>query len=287
MAKRNPILYIASAVQGGGKSYKSLKDCLYQAYFATHRRGTLLFDTNNEYGGYEIDGTVHNIRPIAHNEIIKYGNNLNHEVRRIIPFHPNGMPMDKKETEALIIRCLNEYRGGTLLIEDTNRIFGDSLPDELASALVNVRHRNCDVILHVQSIGRLVPKVRQNAKVIRYHYQLDEIEESADKFKGGIEIFYIAEKLVWEQYNAGNIRFYVYVWREIKKIKGQFSPRMFANAIREYVSEHPKVMRKFVQKVDGNGKKVHTYASALEACTIDLFRKYYGNPLPGDKKQAA
>lgn len=277
---RHPMLLIASAVQGGGKSYRSLKQCLYQAYFAKHRRSTLIFDTNGEYGEYEIDGVKHRIQPIQHDEIIKFGNNQNPEVRRLVPRHPNGAPMSPEEAEKLLIRALHEYRGGTLLIEDTNAIFGDALPDNLTSVLVNVRHRNCDVILHVQSIGRLVPKLRQNAKIIRYHYQLDTVEDSAEKFKAEIEIFYIAEKLVWNQYKIGNKRFYVYIWREDKKIKGLFSPKMFSDAIQEYLSEHSKPMRPFLSKTDANGKKVYNYQTALLACTRVLFEKYYGNPLP-------
>lgn len=283
------MLYIASAVQGGGKSYKTLKDMLYQAYMAKVRRGGLLFDTNDEFGEYEIDGVKHRIQTIGHTDadIIRYGQNKNPEVRRIVPKYPNGMPMSPAETEKLIIRCLELYRGGTLLIEDTNRIFGDALPDALAGALVNVRHRNCDVILHVQSIARLVPKVRQNAKVIRFHKQLDPVESSSDKYKSEIEILLIAEKLVDKQYDAGNIRYYVYIWRETKKIKGVFSPKMFADAIRDYISENERVYNRYKRKVDLNtGKKLYTPAQAMEVCMQDLFLRYYGNPLPGVNKVA-
>lgn len=273
-------------MQGGGKSYLSLKQCLYQAYVARHKRGTLIFDTNNEYGSYEIDGIKHNIPLIKHDdlEIIRAGNLPVPKVQRIAPFHPNGAPFDPDETEKLLIKCLKLYRNGILLIEDTNNIFGDALPLELTRVLVNVRHRNCDVILHIQSIGRIVPKLRQNAKVVRFHYQLDTVMDSADKFKSEIEIFYIAEKLVWAERERGNMHFFVNVYREDKKINGRFSPRMFSQAIEAYLSEHPKALRPYKEKTDFNtGKKVYNLQQALQACVYDLFRKYYGNPLPAKK----
>lgn len=301
MAKRKPLLLIVAAVQGGGKSYLTLKQQIRTAYFAQFRRSTLLFDTNDEYGEYEIDGVKHRIEKIPFHglspkdskdqtltektkrEIIQFGisGKTQPAVKRIVPKHPNGMPMDPEDVERLIIIALEYYRGGTLLIEDTNLIFGDSLPQALTSKLVNVRHRNCDVILHVQSIGRIVPKLRQNAKVIRLHYQLDTMDDSADKFKSEIEIFYIAEKLIWAEYERGNIRFNVYVWREIKKIRGMFTPLQFTQAIQAYLNEKPKKLKPYLNRTDVNGKRLYTHETALRACTIELFKKYYGNPLKG------
>ena len=164
-----------------GKSYTSLEEAIYQAYSAKYTKKTLLFDTNNEYGKYKIGSTWHNIRALPHNEIISFGNSKVPEVRRIIPFHPNGMPMGPEETEALLIKVITQFRGGTLIIEDLNTIYGDSLPVSISGLLCNVRHRNCFVILHLQSIGRLLPKMRQNTKLVRYHYQLDSVDESRDK----------------------------------------------------------------------------------------------------------
>lgn len=308
MAKRKPLLLIVAAIQGGGKSYLTLKQQLRTAYFAKFRRATLLFDTNDEYGEYEIDGVKHRIEKIpfygldpkpqgqknevfkpgglsekTRSAIIKFGveGKQNPAVKRIVPKLPNGMPMDGVDVERLIIIALEYYRGGTLLIEDTNLIFGDALPQMLTSKLVNVRHRNCDVILHVQSIGRIVPKLRQNAKVIRLHYQLDAMDDSADKFKSEIEIFYIAEKLIWAEYEKGNIRFNVYIWREIKKIRGAFSPLQFTNAIQAYLNDNPKKLKPYLNRMDTLGKRLFTHETALRAATIELFKKYYGNPLKG------
>ncbi|KKS77404.1 MAG: hypothetical protein UV51_C0007G0002 [Candidatus Woesebacteria bacterium GW2011_GWC1_42_9] len=276
---RNPLLLIATGGQGIGKSYTSLKQAIYQAYVAKFKRSSLIFDTNGEYAAYEIDGVTHRIKAIGHgnNDIIKFGNTKVPEVRRIAPFHANGMPMAPEEAEALLTRAVTFYRGGTLIIEDLNRIYGDSLPQTITGLLCNVRHRNCDVVFHLQSIGRILPKMRQNTKIIRYHYQLDSIEDSREKLAGEIEIYKIAEKMVNKQQDEGNTHFLIYVYREIKKLKGNFSNRMLSEAIQDYISENERVIKPLLIKRDLKGKKINSYETALNQKTVELFKKYQGN----------
>lgn len=260
-----------------GKSYTSLKQAIYQAYLAKHKRSTLIFDTNNEYGIYEIDGVKHKIQTIGHNDIIKFGNAPVNEVRRIVPFHPGGFPMSPEEAEPLLIKVINNYRGGTLIIEDLNRIYADSLPKSISGLLCNVRHRNCDVVFHLQSISRLLPKMLQNAKIIRYHYQLDSIEASKEKLDDELEIFKLTEKLVNTEFNTGNRHFLAYIYREEKKIRGKFSPLMFTVAIQEYLSENMKIIKPLLDKRNAQGKKINTYEQAHRLKTEELFHRYYGN----------
>lgn len=276
---RVPMLICATGIQGCGKSYETLKQALYQAYIADPktRRSALIYDTNSEYAKYEIDGTMHYIKAILPNQIIAFGNQQQTEVRRIVPFHPNGQPMNPLENETLLVKVMNEYRNGTLIIEDLNRIYADALPVSITGMFVNVRHRNCDCVYHMQSVGRLLPKMRQNTRIVRFHYQLDSIASSADKLKGEVEIFSIAEKLVQKQYDSGNIRFFVYIYRETKKIKGLFSQRMFADAIKDYLYENSKETKTLEQRRDPNGKKMYTYQEALLLRTHEMFKKYYGN----------
>jgi hypothetical protein len=281
---RNPFLLIASAVQGGGKSVETVRQMLYQAYVSKHKRSGILYDTNNEFGSVEIDGVIHKIQTITVNELVSFGNNPKTEVRRIVPFHPNGQPMDAIDSEKLLMRVLKETRNCTLLIEDLNTIYGDALPVSISGLLCNVRHRNCDVIFHIQSVGRLLPKILQNCKIIRYHYQLDSVSDSAGKLSGEIEIFSIAEQIVNKKYEEGDIRFFVYIYRETKKIKGNFSPKMFSEAIQRYISDNPKTTANLEKRRDANGKKMLTYEQAVEIKTLELFKKYYGNVLPGAAK---
>lgn len=277
--KRSPILIIPTGAQDIGKSYQTLRQAIFQAYIAKIKRKSLLFDTNNEYENYEIEGKVHNIKTINHNDIIKYGNSKMAEVRRIVPFRPNGMPMSPEEAEALLVNVIEQFRGGTLVIEDLNRLYGDSLPLSISGLLCNVRHRNCDVVFHLQSIARVLPKMLQNAKVIRFHYQLDSIANSADKLKGEIEIYQIAEKMVTTEYDKGgnNIRFFCYIYRMERKIKGAFSPKMLSTAIMDYISENQRILKPLTEKRDATGKKIYNYQQALNIKTIELYKKYNGN----------
>ena len=276
---RVPMLICATGLQGVGKSHETLKQAIYQAYVAppNTRRSALIYDVNNEYSKYEIDGVMHYIKPILPNQIIAFGNQPQTEVRRIVPFHPNGQPMGPEDTEKLLIQVMSQYRNGTLIIEDLNRIYADALPVSVSGMFVNVRHRNCDCVYHMQSVGRLLPKMRQNTRIVRFHYQLDSIASSKDKLAGVAKIFTKAEKLVQKQYDSGNIRFFVYIYRETKKIKGLFSPRMFADAIKEYLYENPKETQIIERRRDNNGKKMYTYQEAILLRLDEMFKKYYGN----------
>ena len=274
---RGRLILIRSGAQEIGKSYSSLKAALYGAYVSPHKNKTLLFDSQNEYAEYEIDGVKHRIQAIPHNGIIAFGQQAKVEVRRIAPFHPNGMPMSPEETEKLLIRTLTEFRGGTILIEDMSSILGDNLKDEVIGKLCTVRHRNCDLVIHFQSIGRFSKILRQNAKIVSYHYQLDSILDCKEMLNSEYEIFSIVEKLVNHQFRIGNKYFHVDVYRMVKRVKGQFSERMFADAIKEYIYEHPSSTSLYEKRKNTLGKKMYTYDEAVKIKTRDLFDKYYGN----------
>lgn len=276
----NPFLQIASAVQGGGKSVETVSQFIFQAYLAPfeHRRSGILFDTNNEFQKIDIKGTFHNIANIPLNEIATFGSRPKKEVRRIAPFHPNGHPMSPEETEQLLITVLTSARNVNILIEDLNTIYGDALPVKISGLLCNVRHRNAYVTFHIQSIARLLPKILQNCKVIRMHYQLDPVSQSKDKLKDEIDIFAISEKIINKQHSEGNIRYFVYIYREIKKIKGQFSEKQFYEACKEYVYDTPKTTTQLEKRRDARGKKVYSYEEAVTIKAHELFNKHYGNP---------
>ncbi|PCJ55943.1 MAG: hypothetical protein COA79_20250 [Planctomycetota bacterium] len=276
--KRGRILIIGTGMQEIGKSYLTLEDAMYQAYTAQYRQKSLLFDSNGEYAEYEIGGVNYKINKIGHNDIIAYGNHPGKEVKRIEPFHKDGAPMDEDQAEALLLKVIKDFRGGHLIIEDTSTLFGDFIPEAVAKLIVNVRHRNCDITMHLQSVGRILPKMLQNAKVIRYHYQLDAIDRSRAKLSDEIEIYQVAEKMVNTQFIGGNPYFCVYIFRVFKKIKGRFTPRMMAEAIQEYLSENPVILRPLLLKTTtGGGKLYTTHEEALAAKTKELFAKYWGN----------
>ena len=264
-----------------GKSYKTFEQMLQQAYFTEHRRKVLYFDVNGEYGGYEIAKITHRIKEIGEHEIIKYSNSPTFEIRRIVPkLNPqimNDLNVLADYIDNLLMKILVQFRNGILVVEDLNATLGDNLPQRFTSTICNNAHRNCDIILHIQSAGRLVPKVRQNCEYVRFHYQLDDMDDSKSKLKGDYEIFKIAQLIVNKQFLGGNKRFFVLINREEKKLSGKFSPRMMSEAIQEYLTQNMRKLKPILDQRDKKGKKIFTYEQALNKKTEELFGMFWGN----------
>lgn len=276
---RDNLLMIVTGRKRVGKSHTTLKHLLFLAYKSKTPKKSLILDVNGEYGAYEIDGVKHNIREIKEADLIKYSNSKIPEVRRIVPTLPNGMPMDENEIDDLLIKVIKFSRNLILFIDDLNVIMGDAMPVKFTSLLCNNAHRAADVILHLQSAGRLLPKLRQNTNLIRMHAQLDDIDDSKGKLPpSDYKILKIAQLMINKQVDAGNMRFYVTINRDVMKIEGQFSPRMLADAIKAFLLENPSAFGALMKQRDEQGKTKFTYEQALNARIIELYNLYNGNP---------
>ncbi len=280
MDQREALMMIVTGVKRVGKSYETLKIMLKNAYRGDNRRKGLIFDINNEYGSYEIDGVVHNIDKIPIDAIKRYSRQTEIEVRRVVPIKKDGHPMDDEEMDKFLLHILDGFRGGILLVDDLNVVFGDSLPKKFSARLCNNAHRDCDIILHLQSSGRLLPKLKQNTNLLRFHHQLDKIDDSRAKLKSEYELFKIAQILVDTQYNSGNKRFFVYINRDDSKIVGAFNATMFTQTIMDYCEEeYNRVIKPLVGKKDlttGNLKYANPQ-DAVKDVIKRLFVTYYGN----------
>jgi len=274
---RDNLLICVTGRKRVGKSYESLKQLLYYAYLSQYRKKALIFDVNNEYGGYEIDGKIHKIKEIRENDLLKYSNFKGGEVRRIVPVHPNGMPMDDEETERLLLSVIKFFRGGILMVDDLNVVFGDALPVKFSSLLCNNAHRACDIILQIQSVGRLVPKLRQNINIIRMHQQLDDLDDSKNKLAGDYKILKIAQLMINRAVKDGSPRFFVNIFRDDGVIRGAFSPRMLATAIQDFIMENPSELSSLQQRRDGRGKKLYGYEQALAIKVREMYELFNGN----------
>ena len=274
---RDNILIVSSGRKRIGKSVETLRQVLYQAYEGKYKRKSLIFDINNEYGRFEMSpGVYHSIKEIHEADIVKYSNHPKAEVRRIVPYK-NNMPMNENEIDDLLVKVMVCFRGGILVVEDLNNIFGDVLPQKFSAMLCNNAHRNSDIFLHLQSIGRLLPKIRQNCDIVRFHHQFDDLIDSKEKLKGDYKILKIVQLIVNNEVERGNKYFFVEIYRDINKIKGQYSPRMLTEAIQNYLSENYSILTPLLQRRDKNGNKIYSYQQALELKTEELFQKYYGN----------
>lgn len=240
---REVIMQVVTGVKRIGKTHKTL-DFLVNEYskMNAYRNGrkVLIFDPNNEFGSYNMAGTIVNIKKIGKEYIELFGSTAYKtiEVRRIIPFKKDMSRMDDNEIEELLIYCMERFRGGCFFIDDLSTIFGDSLPKKFASRLCNNAHRDCDIIFHLQSIARMLPKFLQNTNIVRFHHQIDSVSMSKEKLKEQYEMFDIAQKIVDYQFDSGNIRYFLYVDKDANKIRGdRYFPLQKQDAIRA-VEEH-------------------------------------------------
>lgn len=294
---REVLTLVVAGVKRIGKSNETLRLMVEEYIVPKGRkkaRKALIVDINNEYGQYKIyssrvpygltprsdeNGTFYipRIRRIAIKDIIKFSDPYYPaEIRRVVPkINDNGTFANNDELIANIVKILNDFRGGAMLMEDLNSVFGDSLPIEISGILTNNAHRDCDLIMHVQSIGRLLPKMRQNTNIVRMHFQLDSVDESRDKLKEHYEIFKIAQLIVNTQYYGGNRRYFVWIDRDNFKIRGNINEFQIESAIREYISVTPSTMKALLVKKDDNGKGVYTYPQALKLKIKDLWSKYF------------
>lgn len=272
-----------------GKSNETLRQ-LYRFYTqGANARKALIIDPNNEYGAYElhesgIGKTIVRVPLLGHDDILKFNRQKFIEIRRIVPIDKYGYPLAPEQTDELILKTLTEFRSGCLFIEDLNTIFGDSLPKRVSGFFSNNAHRDCDIVLQMQSVGRVLPKMYQNAQFFRFHQQLDSIDNSKNKLQEDYEIFKIAEHLVGFQYNSGNIRYFIWVDKEDKKIRGNYTSNMFAHACMSYLSENDKIVNKEYNKKDllSNNRKYSTQLDAIIYLIERLFNEY--SIIPFDKR---
>ncbi len=287
MEKREVRLIIVTGRKRIGKSNETLRH-LFMDYL-TQGRKFIIFDTNNEYGKYEIympDGSIKifPIKKIRHRDIISFCQQTKIEPVRVIPVNDNGTPMTPEEIEKSLLYILRTFRGGALLIEDLNNIIGDSLPVAVSGALVNNAHRDCDVFVHMQSVGRILPKMVQNIDIVRLHFQFDGMENSAEKLKSEYEIYQIAQNIVNKQYKAAlptkgpGMRAFVFIDRLEQRLRGAFSQRMLYDAIEEYLHNDGSRVRRMLKRTDpSTGRKLYTYDQAVKAIGMKLVHEYYGN----------
>lgn len=302
VSKREAKLIIVTGRKRIGKSNETLRYLFNEYVKGIHPRKVLIFDPNNEYGNYRVfdkdQDYIVKVDMIGHNDIMAFNKQKQIEMRRIVPINNYGKPLMPDEQDELIVKMMVEFRGGCLFIDDLNTVFGDTLPKKVSGFFSNNAHRDCDILMQMQSVGRVLPKMWQNTNGVRFHKQLDSIKSSKGKLQDDYEIFQIAEQLVNFQYKNGNKRFFVWVDKDENKIRGAFNKPMFERAIIDYLEENPGILRAEMDRVDlsalvsitdspskenlkmleaGVNKKKNTL-EAVNDIKKRLFEEFYGNP---------
>lgn len=278
---REPQLIIATGTKGVGKTYTTCK--VIQDYITPDisnrkpARKVLIFDVNGEYTNEELIKNKFRFRTkaLALKDLEDWSKQKNIEVRRILPVDADGNQVGIDKYPEILKWILEFFRGGMLILEDINKYLIETRDASIVGALTTNRHKDLDIYIHLQSLAPLTTRMWQNANVIRFHYQMDDI----DRYRARIpnyELFKIAQLLVNEIYFRGgeNERFYCYVLNQTNKICGKFSKKDFIIACRKYFEIHPQKLRTIMQKY---GKGYDSKVKAMKECILETYKKYYFN----------
>lgn len=289
MKTREAQLGIAIGQKGVGKSYKTL-EMMQPVLRGNSRTGAkprkvLILDVNNEFGNIKVDTNPNFVhaKALRLEDVPKWTYNGIIEVRRVTILKEGGGQMTLRETADALSFILQHFQNGLLLIEDISKFVSDSLPNDLIGAICTQRHKSCDIILHFQSVGKMAhPKLWANCNWLRIHKTEDTVRKHENKFGTDVTHLYLAEKLVNIKYREGDVRFCLFVDKDMKKVKGAFSEKDFLRAIEEYLQEpanYNKVVKTEIEKKDiYTGKPIHKdRQTAVKHLIKTYFDDYYGN----------
>ena len=246
---------------GVGKTWRSARDI--EAYFQLKRK-VLIFDTNMEadYAAYptvyfdvSIEDELQSVR-----EVLRFSNQKEAEIRRVIPFLPNGRPMERDEKARTALMILKHFHGGLLVLEDYNAYFSTSRSGAFISSITTNRHRRQDILIHVQSLRKVDSSLGENVTYLRLHKQVDPVDSYADKFPNAALIT-VGTLVVDKQYNEGNRRYFCYANVRDNKLIG-VSQADFEDAARRYLQANRKLISNLLLWEDDQGRKMYPTVGA-------------------------
>jgi hypothetical protein len=252
---REAKLIMVAGRKSVGKTYQTLvqiSDYL-KTSLTKQGRKVLIFDVNNEFGNVGEDHKnplFPNIGLIKLSQVPAFAKITRPFARRVSVFKEDGQRMTLSEMAQALGYILEHYRNGLLLIEDINKYITDSLPGDLIGAICTQRHVSVDVIIHVQTVGKLFhPKLWGNCNEIRLHRTDDTIERHKNKVSGNLEHLLIMEKLIELKFKAGEHRFCCYLDKDIGKIRGRFTMNDFRLAVEDYLSSnYQRILKPLLDK---------------------------------------
>ena len=262
-----------TGIQGVGKTYQgmhTIADYVRDKPKTKVRgRKCLIFDTNGEYtpDQFEKNGIKgFKITRIALSDVDAWCHTENSECRRI-----DAKNLGIKEKKEAVEYLLKVYKNGMLVLEDINTyILSVTFMEEIVGGLVNLRHRAVDVMISYQSLRPVEPRIWQNSRWVRMHYQADNVNDIKNKVTNPT-LFKIAQLLVNEKYFGGDKRFFVYIHSFANKIQGKFTKQDFEQACKKYLSTNKKYIKEYQQMNDCSMDE------ALDGQVQQYIDQYYGN----------
>lgn len=228
MQKRNNLITIVVGCQGVGKTYTTKQ--LIKSYIVKHKLPIIIIDPNNDpedWGEIEEAKSNEQIYHITEKKIPK--------ILKIVP--------DKLEDidnfTIRVIDILSNTRNCLFVLEDFYKYISSSdttHKKKFIGMITTVRHSKIDLIIHVQSIVDVPPKILRNTFIYRLHYELSDITSVDKKKIPNKEIFQIAYNIIRNEYLLGNKRYFLYLDLRQNKIKGNIKKDIFITSCKEYLS---------------------------------------------------
>jgi hypothetical protein len=273
MGERNAGMMCITGIQGVGKTYLNqyiIYDyCRDKIAIRVKGRKCLIFDTNGEYTASQFSKNgLENFeaKPLALKDVGSWSKSDLIECRRI---DAKSLPIpQKREAIEYIMRF---FRNGMLVLEDVNTyILNVTHMEKIVSGLVNLRHRGVDILISYQSARPVEPRIWQNSRWVRMHYQADNVADIKGKLPNAT-LFKIAQNIVNNRYFNGDERFYVYVHSFANKIEGDFTEEEFKKGCYQYLNANKKYLKEHKEM---NNCSVE---QAMEELTDQFIKQYYGN----------
>ena len=269
--QREAGMMTTTGFQGVGKTYQNMYIIKEYIKDKTHNRvrgrKCLIFDTNGEYTEEQFsknDIPNFKAKTIAMRDITAWSRLDVAECRRI-----DAKNLSIKEKKACMEFLLKNYKNGMLVIEDINTyILSVTHMEEIVGGIVNLRHRAVDVIISYQSLRPVEPRIWQNSRWVRMHYQADNVMDIKGKVNN-LGLFKIAQLIVNNRYFGGDERFFVYIHSAANKIEGKFTKKEFTDACRQYLSVNKKEVKEY-QDINNCSRE-----EALEGKITECFNQYY------------
>jgi hypothetical protein len=273
MAEREAGMMTCSGLQGVGKTYQNMhiikeyvKDKIYNK---VRGRQCLIFDTNGEYTLEQFSkNDIPDFDPkrIAIKDVEDWCRMGNAECRRI-----DAKNLGISEKKAAVEFLMKVYRNGMLVLEDINTyILNLTHMEDIVGGLVNLRHRAVDVRISYQSLRPVEPRIWQNSRWIRMHYQADNVNDIKGKLPNPT-LFKLAQILVNNRYHNGDKRFFVYIFNFQNKIEGNFTRKEFMDACTQYLNANKKYIKEYAEMHNTSMEE------SLGGQAQQYFSLYYGN----------
>jgi hypothetical protein len=271
--QREAGMMTCTGIQGVGKTYQNMhiiKDYVKDKFYNKVKgRKCLIMDTNGEYTGEQFTkNDIDNFDPkrIALKDVEAWSKTDIIECRRI-----DAKNVGISEKKKILEYLLKVYRNGMLVIEDINTyILSITHMEEIVGGIVNLRHRAVDVLISYQSLRPVEPRIWQNSRWIRMHYQADNVNDIKGKVNNPT-MMKIAEIIVKTRYYAGDKRFFVYIHNFANKIEGKFTKKEFMDACRKYLNSNKKYLKEYEEMNDISREQ------AIEMMSKEYYDNYYGN----------